>query len=108
MFHYKIIFVFFTVCLVEKTSTHSKKDANLLAHMVLAQKLFEKKWWIVLITTLKRRLVKELNGGILPSLIFFSKCLVLLIEDIVICHPTEAELKKFPNLFFNPNFFFTI
>jgi hypothetical protein len=39
--------------------------------MVLAQKLFEKKWWIVLITTLKRRLVKELNGGILPSLIFF-------------------------------------
>jgi hypothetical protein len=41
----------------------------------------------------------------LPSLIFFSKCLVLLIEDIVICHPTEAELKKFPNLFFNPNFF---
>jgi hypothetical protein len=44
----------------------------------------------------------------LPSLIFFSKCLVLLIEDIVICHPTEAELKKFPNLFFNPNFFFTI
>jgi hypothetical protein len=42
VFDYKIIIVFFTVCVVEETSLDTKMDANLLAHMVLAQKLLKK------------------------------------------------------------------
>jgi hypothetical protein len=43
VFDYKIIIVFFTVCVADETSLDTKMDANLLAHMVLAQKLFKKK-----------------------------------------------------------------
>jgi hypothetical protein len=36
-------FFLFTVCSVEETSWNSKKEANLFAHMRLAQKLWQKK-----------------------------------------------------------------